>query len=73
MSTVTVEPKTLPSAISGLPQPKSSLPPLSIVASSSKRGRTVVRVGPVEIGTGRPVVIAGPCSVESYDQTRATA
>jgi 3-deoxy-7-phosphoheptulonate synthase len=30
-------------------------------------------VGDVEIGAGRPVVIAGPCSVESFEQTRATA
>jgi 3-deoxy-7-phosphoheptulonate synthase len=73
MSTVTVEPETPPAAISGLPEPKSSLPPLSLVAGSSKRRRTVVRVGNVEIGAGRPVVIAGPCSVESFEQTRATA
>ena len=32
------------------------------------RERTVVRVGGVEIGGGRPVVIAGPCSVESREQ-----
>lgn len=31
-------------------------------------GRTVVRVGGVEIGSGKPVVIAGPCSVESREQ-----
>ena len=29
----------------------------------------VVHVGHVAIGGSRPVVIAGPCSVESYDQT----
>ena len=35
---------------------------------------TVVRVGDVPIGGGRPlVVLAGPCSVESRDQTLATA
>ena len=73
MSTVTVEPDIQPAAIIGLPQPKSSLPALSLVASSSKRRRTVVRVGNVEIGAGLPVVIAGPCSVESFEQTRETA
>jgi 3-deoxy-7-phosphoheptulonate synthase len=35
--------------------------------------RSVVRVGAVLIGAGRPVVMAGPCSVESYEQTLATA
>jgi 3-deoxy-7-phosphoheptulonate synthase len=33
----------------------------------------VVRIGSVEIGAGQPVVIAGPCSVESYEQLLATA
>jgi len=33
-------------------------------------GRTrVVRVGEVEIGGGRPVIVAGPCAVESREQT----
>ena len=35
--------------------------------------RTIVRIGTVEIGTGQPVIMAGPCSVESYEQTLATA
>jgi len=39
----------------------------------SGRERTVVRIGSVEIGAGQPVVIAGPCSVESYEQLFATA
>jgi len=34
---------------------------------------TVVEVGPVRIGAGVPAVVAGPCSVESYEQTRAVA
>jgi 3-deoxy-7-phosphoheptulonate synthase len=28
-----------------------------------------VNVGSVQFGTGRPVIIAGPCAVESWDQT----
>ena len=32
-----------------------------------------VRVGPVVVGGGRPVVIAGPCAVESREQTLAIA
>jgi 3-deoxy-7-phosphoheptulonate synthase len=35
--------------------------------------RTTVRVGDVEIGGGSFVVIAGPCSVESEEQTLTTA
>lgn len=35
--------------------------------------RSVVRIGTVEIGVGQPVIMAGPCSVESYEQTLATA
>jgi 3-deoxy-7-phosphoheptulonate synthase len=53
---------------------------LTVEADTALRGmstnanrRSIVRVGTVEIGTGQPVIIAGPCSVESYEQTRATA
>jgi 3-deoxy-7-phosphoheptulonate synthase len=46
-------------------------PELFSIASGSER--TVVRIGAVEIGAGQPVVIAGPCSVESYAQVLATA
>ena len=72
MSTVTTKPITRP-ANNALPQPKSCLPSHNLVAGTSKRRRTVVLVGDVEIGAGQPVMIAGPCSVESCDQTRATA
>ena len=33
----------------------------------------VVQVGPVYFGTKRPVIIAGPCAVESREQTLAVA
>ena len=48
-------------------------PPPELFSSASGSERTVVRVGAVEIGAGQPVVIAGPCSVESYEQVLATA
>jgi len=35
--------------------------------------RTIVHVGNVEIGGAQTVMIAGPCSVESYEQTLDTA
>ena len=34
---------------------------------------TIVRVGGIEIGNGEPVVIAGPCGVESWEQMDAAA
>lgn len=34
---------------------------------------SVIEVRGVSIGSGTPVIIAGPCSVESYDQLRDTA
>lgn len=34
---------------------------------------TVVRVGPVYIGSGEPIIIAGPCAVESLEQVLETA
>ena len=47
--------------------------PPALFSSAGGSERTVVRVGSVKIGAGEPVVIAGPCSVESYDQLFATA
>lgn len=43
-------------------------------AREAVRERTTVRIGPgTEVGSGEFVVIAGPCSVETDAQTRATA
>jgi 3-deoxy-7-phosphoheptulonate synthase len=44
-----------------------------LFSSASGSERTVVQIGAVKIGAGQPVVIAGPCSVESYEQVLATA
>jgi 3-deoxy-7-phosphoheptulonate synthase len=55
------------------PAVKASNPALALFSHSRGSERTVVRVGPVAIGAGQPVVIAGPCSVESYEQVLATA
>jgi 3-deoxy-7-phosphoheptulonate synthase len=38
-----------------------------------QKQRTCVRVGNVTIGDGRPVIMAGPCSVESREQLLMTA
>ncbi|HWE63507.1 MAG TPA: N-acetylneuraminate synthase family protein, partial [Chloroflexota bacterium] len=40
---------------------------------STQPGRTTVRVGEALIGAGAPVLIGGPCSVESEEQVIATA
>ena len=53
------------------PPPEAS--PFRLASRSLKRDRTVVRVGSVEIGGAYPVMIAGPCSVESHEQTLSTA
>jgi 3-deoxy-7-phosphoheptulonate synthase len=47
--------------------------PFKLVSRQLKEGPTVVVVGNVRIGSGRPVVIAGPCSVESREQILETA
>jgi chorismate mutase/prephenate dehydratase len=45
-----------------------------LVSRQSRAGDTVVEIGGVEIGGDRqPVLIAGPCSVESRDQIMASA
>lgn len=44
-----------------------------LVAKSGDAGRSVIRVGDIEIGGGEFVVMAGPCSVESERQLLETA
>jgi 3-deoxy-7-phosphoheptulonate synthase len=47
--------------------------PERLTARRDTAHATVVRVGDVGIGGGVPVVIAGPCSVESHEQLLAAA
>jgi len=47
--------------------------PYKLTSREMKPHDTVIRVGDVEIGGGKPVVIAGPCSVETREQTVPTA
>jgi len=45
-----------------------------LVSRKKQKEDTVVTLGEkIKIGNGEPVVIAGPCSVESYEQTKAVA
>jgi len=47
--------------------------PYKLASRSFRPGGTVVRVGEVDIGGPRVVVMAGPCSVESRDQIERSA
>jgi 3-deoxy-7-phosphoheptulonate synthase len=47
--------------------------PYKLVGRDLKNDDTIVRVGEVEIGGLEPAIIAGPCAVESYEQTMAIA
>ncbi len=49
------------------------LAPYKVASIEVKPERTIVRVGPFSAGNSRLGVIAGPCSVESEEQTLATA
>jgi 3-deoxy-7-phosphoheptulonate synthase len=47
--------------------------PYKLASREVKEEDTVVRVGRLEIGGGRPVVIAGPCSVDTEENVLETA
>lgn len=44
------------------------LAPYKLVSQEFKPGKTVISVGGVKIGGKKVAVIAGPCSIESYEQ-----
>ncbi|GAB7388900.1 bifunctional 3-deoxy-7-phosphoheptulonate synthase/chorismate mutase [Bacillaceae bacterium] len=44
-----------------------------LVSRKKKEEDTVINLKGVEVGGGKPVLIAGPCSVESYEQVREVA
>jgi 3-deoxy-7-phosphoheptulonate synthase len=47
--------------------------PYKLASRGFRPGGTVVKVGDVEIGGGKVVVMAGPCSVENRDQIERSA
>jgi len=49
------------------------LQPFKLVSREVKRQRSAIQVGDVTIGDGGFVVMAGPCSVEGYEQLISTA
>ena len=63
-------------SLEALPGVESVVPilqPFKLASREFKPSQTVVKVGDVEIGGDRLVVIAGPCSVETEDQILETA
>jgi 3-deoxy-7-phosphoheptulonate synthase len=47
--------------------------PYKLVSRDIKHEDTVIRVGEATIGADEPTIIAGPCAVESYEQTMEIA
>ena len=47
--------------------------PYKLVGRDLKQDDTIVRLGDAEIGGAEPAIIAGPCAVESYQQTMEIA
>jgi len=47
--------------------------PYKLAGRETQPENTVVRVGAAEIGSGKTVMIAGPCAIESEEQVMATA
>ena len=47
--------------------------PYKLASRQTKPEPTVVKVGEIEIGSGKTVMIAGPCAVENEEQILATA
>ncbi len=47
--------------------------PYKLVGRDLKHDNTIIRIGETEIGGPEPVIIAGPCAVESYIQTMEIA
>lgn len=43
------------------------------IQSSHPNEKTIIKVKKIEIGGGKPILIAGPCSVENYEQIYITA
>lgn len=60
-------------ALTGVEKIIPILKPYKLASREAKEGNTIVRVGDVEIGGTRFVVMAGPCSIESREQMMESA
>jgi chorismate mutase/prephenate dehydratase len=68
---VTREPASPPPAAEAAPPMDKK--PYTLASRAHRRQPTVISVGGARIGGPAPVIIAGPCAVESRDQIRACA
>jgi 3-deoxy-7-phosphoheptulonate synthase len=62
--------------ILAMPGVKEAIPvtrPYKLVSRETHPDSTVISIGDVKIGAGKPVIIAGPCAVESEDQALTVA
>ena len=65
-----------PALVLGMPGVKDAIRvtrPYKLVSREFKPEDTLVKVGGVRIGNGRPAIIAGPCAIESLDQALTIA
>lgn len=60
-------------ALAGVESVKTILRPFKLVSRETHADRTVVRVGDIEIGSRKIVIIAGPCAVEGEKEVIAHA
>jgi len=64
------------SLFAGLPGVKEVIPvtrPYKLVSREFKQESTIVDIGGVALGGGKPVIIAGPCAIESEEQALTIA
>jgi 3-deoxy-7-phosphoheptulonate synthase len=47
--------------------------PYKLASRQTKHDDTIVRIGDVEVGGGKTVIVGGPCAVENEDQMMTTA
>jgi 3-deoxy-7-phosphoheptulonate synthase len=60
-------------ALAGVESVKSILRPFKLVSRETHPDRSVIRVGNIEIGSRKIVIIAGPCAVEGEEEVVAHA
>jgi 3-deoxy-7-phosphoheptulonate synthase len=60
-------------ALAGVESVKSILRPFKLVSRETHPDRSVIRIGNIEIGSRKIVVIAGPCAVEGEEEVIAHA
>jgi 3-deoxy-7-phosphoheptulonate synthase len=60
-------------ALEGVEKVVSILQPYKLVGREFKPDNTIIKINGMEFGSGKPVIIAGPCAVESEEQILASA